>query len=256
MTPALRVRGLSYAYPDGHAALKGVNFELGEDETLAILGPNGAGKSTLLLHLVGLITPPAGTVEVMGMPLDSRSLKRIRQETGMLFQEPDDQLFCPTVFDDVAFGPLNLGQNAGEVRENVARSLALTGMAGTEERAPHHLSLGEKKRVALACVLAVSPRILLMDEPTANLDPGGRWEFIFLLGGIAGSKIIVTHDLELAGELATRVMVMDKGEIAAMGRAEDILSDRELLARHRLARPLKELDNAIHGYRKNAVQRT
>jgi cobalt/nickel transport system ATP-binding protein len=233
MTPVLRVSNLSFTYSDGQPALSDVSFSLDEGETLAVIGPNGAGKSTLMSHLVGLL-PAAGNVEALGMPLKAGNLKEIRRCVGLVFQDPDDQLFCPTVFDDVAFGPLNLGMPADEVRRAVARSLGMVGMANCEGRASHHLSLGEKKRVALACVLAVSPRILILDEPTANLDPGGRWDFILLLRGLANSKIIVTHDLELAGELATRVMVMDRGRVVAAGPAQEILSDKKLLASHRL----------------------
>ena len=231
----LAVCGLSYTYPDGQPALRDVSFSVDEGETLAIIGPNGAGKSTLLLHLVGLLPILAGSIKVLDIPLSIGTLKQIRRIVGLVFQNPDDQLFCPTVFDDVAFGPLNLGLSLVEVRQAVGHALEMVGMAGAVGRSPHHLSLGERKRVALACVLASTPRLLVLDEPSANLDPGGKWELVGLLKRLVGPKIIVTHDLELAGELATQVMVMDRGEVVALGDVKAILSDHGLLAAHRLA---------------------
>jgi len=232
----LAVQGLSFTYPDGQPALRGVSFCVDEGETLAIIGPNGAGKSTLLMHLVGLLPITAGSIEVLGIPLASDNLKQIRRAVGLVFQNPDDQLFCPTVFDDVGFGPLNLGLTPAEVRQAVQEALAMVGMAGAEGRASYHLSLGERKRVALACVLASTPRLLVLDEPSANLDPGGKWELAGLLKRLSEPKILVTHDLELASELATRVMVMDRGEVVAQGETHNILSDHDLLVAHRLAR--------------------
>ncbi len=233
----LDVRGLSYTYPDGQPALRDVSFSVDEGETLAIIGPNGAGKSTLLLHLVGLLPATAGSIEVLGMPLKRDSLKQIRRAVGLVFQDPDDQLFCPTVFDDVAFGPLNLGLPPAEVRQVAEEALKMVGMAEGAKRTSHHLSLGERKRIALACVLAVSPSLLVLDEPSANLDPGGKWELAELLKRLSAPKIIVTHDLEFVSGLATQVMVMDRGEVVALGGAGEILSDLDLLAAHRLARP-------------------
>lgn len=232
----LSVLGLSYAYPDGQSALREVSFSVDEGETLVIIGPNGAGKSTLLLHLVGLLPITTGRIEVLGTPLTSDNLKQIRRTVGLVFQDPDDQLFCPTVFDDVSFGPLNLGLNPTMVRQVVGQVLAMVGMAGAEGRVSHHLSLGERKRVALACVLASNPRLLVLDEPSANLDPGGKWELAELLKGLSEPKIIVTHDLELAAELATRVMIMDRGEVVRIGGVGEVLSDHSLLVAHRLAR--------------------
>lgn len=233
----LTVRDLSYTYPDGQLALRGVNFSVEEDDTLAIIGPNGAGKSTLLLHLVGLLPVATGSIEVLGIPLKGSNMKQIRRAVGLVFQDPDDQLFCPTVFDDVAFGPINMGLSLTEVHQAVDRVLGMVGMAGAKGRPSHHLSLGERKRIALACVLASTPRLLVLDEPSANLDPGGKWELAELLKCLSGPKIIVTHDLEFACELATRVMIMDRGEVVAIGVAGEILSDRNLLVTHRLARP-------------------
>jgi len=233
----LAVRGLSYSYPDGQTALRDVSFGIDEGETLAVIGPNGAGKSTLLLHLVGLLSAAAGSIEVLGMPLKKENLKNIRRAVGLVFQDPDDQLFCPTVFDDVAFGPLNLGLSSEEVHRAVESALAMVGMTGAAKRTSHHLSLGERKRIALACVLASSPSLLVLDEPSANLDPGGKWELVELLRRLDAPKIIVTHDLDFVSELATRVMVMDRGEVVALGGVGEILSDHKLLAAHRLRRP-------------------
>jgi len=233
----LDVRGLSYVYPGGQQALRDISFGLEEGEALIIIGPNGAGKSTLLHHLVGLLSATAGSIEVVGYPLNTKNLKQIRRFVGLVCQDPDDQLFCPTVFDDVAFGPLNQGMTSDEVKKCVAQALELVGMEGAAEKAPYHLSLGERKRVALACVLASTPRILVLDEPSANLDPGGKWELIELLKQLSGSKIIVTHDLELASELATKIMVMNQGEVVALSGAKEILADKGLLSAHRLIRP-------------------
>jgi len=232
----LAVRGLSYTYPDGQTALRDVSFSVNEGETLVIVGPNGAGKSTLLLHLVGLLSATAGSIEVLGITLGKDNLKQVRRTVGLVFQDPNDQLFCPTVFDDVAFGPINLGLPPAEVHQAVARALEMVGMADAARRASHHLSLGERKRVALASVLAYTPRLLVLDEPSANLDPGGKWELVELLKHLSGPKIIVTHDLELTAELATQVMIMDRGEMAALGGVEEILSNQSLLVAHRLAR--------------------
>lgn len=232
----LEVCGLSYRYPDGRVALREISFNVDSGETLAIIGPNGAGKSTLLLHLVGLLSATTGHIEVLGMPLRSDNLKKIRRAVGLVFQDPDDQLFCPTVFDDVAFGPLNLGLSSAEVRHAVEHALEMVGMADAARRVSYHLSLGERKRIALASVLASTPSLLVLDEPSANLDPGGKWELVEMLKSLSIPKIIVTHDLELAGALATRVMVMDRGEVVALDGAEEILSARALLIAHRLAR--------------------
>jgi cobalt/nickel transport system ATP-binding protein len=182
------------------------------------------------------------------------NFKEIRRAVGLVFQDPEDQLFCPTVFDDVAFGPLNLGMPEPEVKLAVTHSLEMVGTPGLESRASHHLSLGEKKRVALAAVLAAAPRLLALDEPSANLDPGAKWELATLLKSLPGTKIIVTHDLELAAELATRVMVMDGGRVAAIGEAVNILADTTILAAHRLARPQQCSDYGLTGRYQGAAQ--
>jgi cobalt/nickel transport system ATP-binding protein len=237
LSQAIAVENLSFRYHDGQPALCGVSLGVAEGETLGIIGPNGAGKSTLLLHLNGLLHAQRGSVRVLGEAVTDASLKSIRRKVGLVFQDPDDQLFSPTVFDDVAFGPLNLGYKEEEVRQAVSTALSEVGLSGYEARSPHHLSLGEKKRVALATVLAMSPRILVLDEPTSNLDPGGKWSLISLLKKLGGTKVIVSHDLELVGELCSRVVVMDKGSVIADGPVGVILADKAMLAAHGLAKP-------------------
>jgi cobalt/nickel transport system ATP-binding protein len=237
MSQALAVENLFFAYPDGHPALCGVNFSVEAGESLGIIGPNGAGKSTLLLHFNGLLQPGKGVVKIAGRAIDSTSTKWVRRQVGLVFQNPDDQLFSPTVFDDVAFGLLNLGIAAKEIKETVSSVLKSMGLEGYAERSPHHLSLGEKKRAAIACVLAMSPSILVMDEPTSNLDPGGQWQLIQLLKELGGTQIIVTHDLGLVKNVCHNLMVMDKGSIIKRGSTADILADRELLVMHNLVMP-------------------
>ena len=236
MRPAIRVRGLRYSYPDGIEALRGIDLEVGEDERVALIGPNGAGKTTLLLHLDGLLRGD-GEIEVLGMPLEKRTLPEIRRRVGFLFQDPDAQLFMPRVFDDVAFGPRNLGLPEGEVRARVAEALRAVGMEGTADQEPHRLSMGEKKKIALATVLSMRPQILLLDEPTSNLDPRGRRELIGIIRGLDATVIIATHDLELVLELCERAVLMDRGEIIADGPAREILGDPDLMYPHGLEVP-------------------
>jgi len=237
MRPALEIRGLSYSYPDGTRALEGIDLKVFEGERVALVGPNGAGKTTLLLHLNGLLRGE-GQIMVFGRPLDRRSLWTIRKEVGLVFQDPDDQLFMPQVFDDVAFGPLNLGLPEAEVRERVAEALRIVGMEGAAERPPHHLSLGERKRIALATVLAMRPRLLALDEPTGNLDPKGRRELIALLQRLKGTLIIATHDLELVLELCPRAVLLYQGKVVADGLARELLGDERLMLAHGLEVPL------------------
>ncbi|MCL2640599.1 MAG: energy-coupling factor ABC transporter ATP-binding protein, partial [Phycisphaerales bacterium] len=201
------------------------------------IGPNGAGKSTLLLHLNGLLGNDEPTVFVEGMAVAGKNLPEVRRRVGLLFQDANDQLFCPTVFEDVAFGPTQLGLGDEAVRERVRASLEKVGLAGFQERLPHHLSSGEKRRVCLAGVLACEPAILVLDEPTSSLDPKGRRELKELLRGIALPQLIATHDLELVAELCERVLVLDKGMIVASGRAVELLNDEDLMLRHGLERP-------------------
>jgi energy-coupling factor transporter ATP-binding protein EcfA2 len=240
---ALCVEKLSFRYPAGRQALENVSFTLAEKETLAIVGPSGAGKSTLLLHLNGLLpkriddaAPPA--IHVGSLPMQAAHLKEIRRLVGFLFQDPDDQLFCPTVREDVAFGPLNLGLDAGEVRRRVDESLAAVGLADYAERSTLQLSVGERKRVCLAGVLACRPAILALDEPFSTLDPRARRTLIAILRGFEGSLILTTHDLDTVVELCDRVIVLDEGCIRAEGAPADILSQRQLMERHGLEVPM------------------
>src|ERR1019366_2483291 len=207
---------------------------------LALLGPNGSGKSTLLLHLNGLLpekTRGAGVVKIYGEAVTPKTLEKIRRQVGLVFQDPDDQLFCPTVAEDVAFGPQQVGLSEAEIATRVKKSLAQVGLAGFEERATHHLSHGEKRRACLAGVLACEPAVLVLDEPTSDLDPRGRREFKALLREIPATKLIATHDLELAVELCARAIILDHGQIIADGRTVEWLSDEPLMLAHGLERP-------------------
>ena len=234
MEEIIKVDNLSFGYPDGQSALKGVSLAVRRGETVALIGPNGAGKSTLLLHFNGILHSN-GAVKVMGRVVNDKNLKWVRGRVGLVFQNPDDQLFSPTVFDDIAFGPLNMGYDEAKVRELVAESLAWVGMGGYEKRSPHHLSLGEKKRIAMATVLAMSPEVLVIDEPTSNLDPGSKWSLIELLKGLEITKVIASHDLELVEVLCPRSVILDGGEVVADGATAEILVDEGLLAAHGLA---------------------
>ncbi len=234
--PAIEIRGLTYAYPDGTRALNGVDLTVEEGESLGLVGPNGAGKSTLLLHLNGILRGK-GEVRVFGLPVQKENLKEIRRRVGLVFQDPDDQLFCPTVFDDVAFGPLNMGFSPQEVEEEVRRALAVVGLEGMEKRPAHHLSYGQQKRVSIATVLSMRPDILVLDEPSSNLDPRARRELSELLQGLPVTKVVVTHDLPFVFEICERVVILDGGKIVADGEAFAVLSDEELLERHGLELP-------------------
>jgi len=240
MNAAIEVRDLHYRYGEGTPALRGVSFSVAEGECVGLVGPNGAGKSTLLLHLNGLLPESwedPRSVFVGGSPVQPDTLPEIRRKVGLLFQDPNDQLFCPTVFEDVAFGPGQFGLDAEETRKRVTQALARAGLAGFEARAPHHLSAGEKRRVCLAGVLACDPSILVLDEPTSSLDPRGRRELKELLRRIPITKLIATHDLELVVELCSRVVVLDAGAIVAEGPTVELLSDEDLMLRHHLERP-------------------
>jgi len=230
----IRVDNLSFGYPDGQPALSGVNLTIHRGETVALIGPNGAGKSTLLLHLNGILDGN-GAVEVFGEAVNDKNLRWVRSQVGLVFQNPDDQLFSPTVFDDVAFGPINMGYAKAEVRQMVADALEGVGMSGYERRSSHHLSLGEKKRIAIATVLAMSPEVLVIDEPTSNLDPAGKWSLIELLKGLEITKVVASHDLELVQALCPRSIILDRGVVIADGATSDILADKRLLAAHGLA---------------------
>ena len=240
MNAAIEVKNLSYRYHDGTEALRGVNLRIAPGECVALLGPNGSGKSTLLLHLNGILPDTLngeGAVRVFGEPVATANLETIRRRVGLLFQDPDDQLFCPTVQEDVAFGPQQLGLSEAEVNVRVANSLAQVALTGFGTRATHHLSHGEKRRVCLAGVLACEPTILVLDEPTSDLDPRGRREFKALLRKIPATKLIATHDLELAVELCPRAIILDRGEVVADGPVAELLNDEDLMLAHGLERP-------------------
>lgn len=235
--PAVQLKGLGYAYPDGTRALDGIDLAVRPGERVALIGPNGAGKTTLMLHLNGLAHPTSGSVEIDGMPVSKANLDEVRQRVGFLFQDPDDQLFMPTVYDDVAFGPRNLGLNGDEIERRVRGALRHVGMAGSEDRMPHHLSFGERRRVALATVLAMSPQMLALDEPSSNLDPRGRRALINLLAGLDATLLVATHDLELALELCERSVLLDGGRLIADGSTREIVSDDRLTTEHGLEVP-------------------
>jgi len=229
----VEIESLNFAYPDGTVALKAITLDVLEGEKVALIGPNGAGQSTFLLHLNGIFRGD-GSVRIDGLPMEKANLKSIRQKVGLVFQNPDDQLFCPTVFEDVAFGPQNLGLESDEVQRRVDESLSAVGMLGAAKKSPFRLSFGEKKKVAIATVLALRPSVLVIDEPTANLDPRGRRGIIALLRNLGGTQVIATHDLSLARELCNRTIVLDGGEKVADGPTATILGDEGLLDAHGL----------------------
>jgi cobalt/nickel transport system ATP-binding protein len=235
---AVEVRNLSFAYPQSRLALEDVSFTVAAGESVGVVGPNGAGKTSLFLCLTGVLPPRSGSVRVAGLDVrDPAQRKRLPAHVGIVFQNSDDQLFNATVLDDVAFGPLNLGLGPDEARQRVAEALARVGMAGQETRVPFHLSGGEKRRVALAGVLAMRPGVLLLDEPSMFLDPRGRRELIALLQGLGGTKLIAAHDLELVLATCGRVLVLDGGRVAADGAARALLADAALMEAHGLEVP-------------------
>jgi cobalt/nickel transport system ATP-binding protein len=233
---SLEVEDLHFAYPDGHIALQGVSLRIARGEKVALVGPNGAGKSTLMLQLNGILAGK-GRIEVAGLPVTKQNLPVIRGRVGLVFQNPDDQLFSPTVFEDVAFGPLHMGYPEADVRARVARALDLVGMGSYAERLSHHLSVGEKKRVAVATVLAMDPELLVLDEPSAGLDPRARRSLINLLRELPLTMIVSTHDLLMVRELFERMVIMDRGRVVADGPTAELLRDDVLLEAHGLERP-------------------
>ncbi len=235
--PVLDVRGLAYAYPDGHQALFGVDLTLAAGERVALLGPNGAGKTTLVLHLNGILQPGAGEVRVAGMPVTKANALEVRRRVGIVFQDPDDQLFLPTVRQDVAFGPANLGVRGAELERRVFAALDRVGMADFADRPPHHLSFGQRRRVAVATVLAMEPDILVLDEPSSNLDPASRRELAEILRSLEVTVLMVTHDLPYAWELCPRSVILHDGVVVADSATDVLLTDPELLAAHRLELP-------------------
>lgn len=232
----LAVENLSFQYPDGHAALQAVSLKISPGEKVALVGPNGAGKSTLMLHLNGILAGQ-GDLCVAGMALTKENLSLVRARVGMVFQNPDDQLFSPTVFEDVAFGPLHMGLPETEVRQRVERALTQVGMSQYANRLSHHLSVGEKKRISIATVLSMEPEILVLDEPSAGLDPRARRALINLLSEMELTMLVSTHDMRMVAELFPRTVVMDGGQIVADGSTGEILADEVLLEAHGLEKP-------------------
>ncbi len=232
----LQVNDLHFSYPDGHAALHGVNLSLCKGDKVALVGPNGAGKSTLMLHLNGILGGKGG-VSVAGLPVNDKNLPQIRAAVGLVFQNPDDQLFSPTAFEDVAFGPLHIGYPEAEVRERVEQALARVRMSAYRDRLSHHLSMGEKKRIAIATVLSMSPQLLVLDEPSAGLDPRARRALIHLLNELDITMLVSTHDLSLAREIFPRMVIMDEGRIVADGPTAELLENIPLLEAHGLEKP-------------------
>jgi len=251
MTAAVEVRQLSYRYPqNGRLALQELSFSVAEDECIGMLGPNGAGKSTFLLHLNGLLPEQISAVPniwIAGEPITSKNLDTVRQRVGLLFQDPDDQLISATVFEDVAFGPRQFGVQGAILNSLVRQCLSQVGLSGFEDRQPHRLSHGEKRRVCLAGVLACKPSVLVLDEPTSDLDPRGRREFKALLQSLPGAKIIATHDLELVVDLCSRVVILDEGKLIAEGPTVKLLSNEELMLAHGLEKPHSLLHRHPHG---------
>jgi len=238
--PTLEVNGLSYAYPDGTFALHDVSLRVQRGERVAVLGANGAGKTTLVLHLNGVLGGGPGTVRIGGLlvdPGDRAALRECRRRVGIVFQDPDDQLFMPTVAQDVAFGPANLGVTGAQLAGVVDEALDAVGMTGVGERSPHHLSFGQRRRVAVATVLAMRPEILVLDEPTSNLDPASRRELSDVLRGLDLTVLVVTHDLPYALELCPRSIILDGGRVVADGPTLELLADDELMRANRLELP-------------------
>lgn len=235
--PVIEVRDVRYTYPGGHVALTGVDLHVHPGERVALLGPNGAGKTTLILHLNGILAPAEGTVAVSGLPVRPENLLEIRRRVGVVFQDPDDQLFLPTVRDDVAFGPANLGLRGPALERRVAEALQAVGVGDLVDRAPHHLSFGQRRRVAIATVLAMRPDVLVLDEPSANLDPASRRELADILRRLDVTIVLVTHDLPYAAELCERAVLLSGGRVVADDVTRSILGDADLLARHRLELP-------------------
>jgi cobalt transport protein ATP-binding subunit len=234
--PALLVDDIFFTYPDGHEALNGVSLKIKNGEKVALVGPNGAGKSTLMLHLNGILMGE-GTISVSGLEVKRDNLPAIRARLGVVFQNPDDQLFSPTVFDDVAFGPLHMGCAEDEVHSRVADALEMVNMSDYAQRLSHHLSVGEKKRISIATVLSMSPTILVLDEPTAGMDPRARRSLISLLDSLPLTMLVSTHDMRLVAELFPRMVIMDRGRMVADGKPSELLKNQELIEKHGLETP-------------------
>lgn len=234
----IEIKNLSYAYPDGTSALKDIGLDIFEAESLGVIGPNGAGKSTLLLHLNGILRGN-NHIRILDLEINDRTLPLVRKKVGLVFQHPDDQLFMPSVFDDVAFGPLNMGLAKDDLRHAVQGALKEVDMLDCVRRSSHHLSAGQKKRVSLATVLSMSPEILVLDEPSSDLDPKHRQDLINILKRLSITKIIATHDLDLVLEVCSRVVLLDNGKLAAEGDVLEIFNNHKLLEEHNLGIPAK-----------------
>lgn len=236
MSCAIHASGVTYSYPNGHDALRGIDLHVRHGERVAVLGPNGAGKTTFMLHLNGLMIG-SGALEVAGVAVSSKSVGELRARVGLVFQDPDDQLFMPTVEEDVAFGPLNMGLDRDESRLRVTEALAAVRMQHVAGRAPHQLSMGERRRVAIATVLAMRPKLLVLDEPSANLDPRARRDLLGVLASIERTMLVTTHDLPLAAELCERAVILAEGRVVADGPCHTLLANAELLAANDLELP-------------------
>jgi cobalt/nickel transport system ATP-binding protein len=236
MHHSIEIESLTFSYPDGHEALSDVSLVIKPCEKVALVGPNGAGKSTLILHMNGILSG-SGSVQVCGMKVGKETLGRVRAMVGLVFQSPDDQLFSPRVYDDVAYGPLYQGLPMQTVQERVEESLAAVAMSGYAQRISHHLSMGEKKRIAIATVLSMKPEVLVLDEPTAGLDPRARRSLINLLDELPLTMLVSTHDMPLVKDLFPRMVILDQGRIVADGPTNVLMEDRELLDAHGLERP-------------------
>ena len=236
MHHSIEIEGITYSYPDGHRALSEVSLVIQPGEKVALVGPNGAGKSTLILHLNGILTG-SGSVRVCGLEVNKETLGRVRAMVGLVFQSPDDQLYSPRVYDDVAYGPLYQGLPIEVVQERVEQSLAAVAMSDYAQRVSHHLSMGEKKRIAIATVLSMKPEVLILDEPTAGLDPRARRSFINLLDELPLTMLVSTHDMLMVEELFPRMLILDEGKLVADGPTSDLMRDAQLLEAHGLERP-------------------
>ncbi len=237
--PLVEARDVHYVYPDGTPALRGVSFDVARGAAVALIGGNGAGKSTLLLHLAGCLLPQHGEIRIAGTVLTRQTLPTARRAVGMVFQDPDDQLFMPTVEEDVAFGPLNAGLPPDEIERRVAAALDRAGLAYARQRPPYRLSAGEKRGAAIATALALNPDILVMDEPSSHLDPRARRRLIEWLRAYDRTRIIATHDLDLALDVCGQIILLNAGRIAAQGPTERLLADAALLAENGLERPYR-----------------
>jgi len=242
MTKIIEIDNLDYSYPDGTKALSGISLDVSEGESVGIIGPNGAGKTSLLLHLNGILDGK-GSVKICGLKVENKNLPFIRSKVGLVFQDPDSQLFMPTVFDDVSFGPINMDMPKDKVLSAVEKALGEVDMLKAKEKIAHHLSFGEKKRVSIATVLSMNPAILALDEPTGNLDPKHRKKLIEFINNARLTRIIATHDLDLVLKVCSRVVILDKGRLVSQGASRDILSNKPLLEAHELELPLSLPEN-------------